>query len=265
MSSKMKRCFYFIIQYIIANLLFVPVIIIALSDPRNLNDADNLFLSVLGGITNLDHSSLVKSLLIETTPRIFFIYMFSKYFSGDFMINYVYVFTRQKSPGKWMSKKICGLFFHVFFALSLLFLLLNLFSGSHKLNFNISFYASIFIMNLFSIYLLSLIQNILSLYCTLFSSFIIIMIYYILSLAAGIIFYSSYFTNQILYFIFFPINSMYLWHESLPISSSLQSLTGIPNFTLFQSAFAYLFWFVLVYACAYIKIRYSDIAQLTEE
>ena len=134
------------------------------------------FLNLFGGIPPaLGDSSMVFVLLFLNIPWILMLYLFAPLFLQDFSVQYVYLFTRVGSKGRWLWQKTARLFLQVCVSWGMVFLLCGLvgaacgFSpvGSPVL------YVELFALEVLGVFTLSFAQNLLSLKLGLTQSFVL--------------------------------------------------------------------------------------------
>lgn len=244
--------------------LFLLSAIFCVSQKMYIVRMDELFLEVFGGVDNVAFESILLTILQKGSPMIFFLYLFSTFFQQDFLISYVYVFTRINKRQKWLNRKVFSLctqlFFALFLAFALVYLCGSLFGLEYKIN--IPYLIRLFLTNYFVIVSLSFLQNCLSLWCGATKSFFILLFFYAISLVVGILTLQNPAFTQFGFYLLLPINGMYLWHEGAFYAHEYQVSLSIQGFAFWKSYLACLLWLGFTYTITLFKMKRCDLLDI---
>lgn len=239
-----------------------------LSSGRRAGTADAYFLLNFGGVTGDTPTDLLM-LFFKFVPPILMLYLFSTVMLEDCDISYVYVFTRMGSKTRWLHKKIIQIFFQFLTAFLFIFALCLIFSEAQGflVQKNCAFYVILFSLNFFPMFLLSLLQNIISLRSGATQSFLWVLLFYMIPLLIGILLDNK---NPLLSAVItlFPSSSqMVIWHSDFSRPAGFETFFGppVPGFTILRSILVLSIAFLAVYGVARILIQRRDLTELIKE
>lgn len=229
----------------------------------------SLFLHMFGGIDSFSPESMLFKIIIKGVPAIFFLYLFGSYLRQDFKISFVYVFTRMNQRQKWLNRKIICLGVQFFLAWLILFLLTYLLGLTFGLeqNASLSFLLVLLLTNCLPLFVLCLIQNILALWLGSTTPFLMVLLFYTLSLVVGILTASLPVGGTFLFYLLPSVNSMYLWHENLfsVVAEEYLGQISVPGFVFWKSLLSCVVWFCGTYGAALYKINRCDLLEIGKE
>ena len=229
----------------------------------------NFYLDVFGGTQNYAPESILIELLTKGIPLIFFLYIFATCFRQDFLISSVYVFVRMDSREKWLRQRAVSLGMQVFIAWGIAFLLVYLYGLFYgiELNATVGFILLLFLTNFLSCLALVFLQNCLSIRLGSVLSFFIVLAFYAVSLLLGAMTKDITFCRQFVFYLFPPVNGMYLWHESLYpqlLEERFHELI-VPGFNVFVSFLSCLVWLWAIYGVTAHTLKRSDLLDIGKE
>jgi hypothetical protein len=206
-------------------------------------------------------------LFFQLVPSIIILYLFSGIMLEDCSISYVYVFTRIGKKEPWLRKKATNILLQIMavFALSFLFcLILGAVSGFYFESLNISLYVRLFIFQCGTLFLLSFIQNFVSLSQGRTKSFILILIFYVVCIIFGFILKNMNPILDIIISLLPPNSQMYSWHSDCPLPEGTELAFGEPisGFTTIRTLAVLCVCFFVFYAVAYQILKKRDLAEI---
>ena len=228
------------------------------------------FLNLFGGIPPaLGDSSMVFMLLFLNIPWILMLYLFAPLFLQDFSVQYVYVFTRVGSKGRWLWQKTARLFLQVCVSWGMVFLLCGLvgaacgFSpvGSPVL------YVELFALEVLGVFTLSFAQNLLSLKLGLTQSFVLAVCVY----AGALLLSAALYTQPVFSGYLMPLlptaGQMALWHPDLAVSDALraQFFDGAAGFFVWKSLLVEILYYAALFLGSALYFRKADLIQFIKE
>lgn len=261
---KYVQSFY---KYILVLITYCSVFIItAYNSHMSGSNFNSYIISCFGGCPHKNDFDILEYIM-WIIPNFIMLFCFATVMTDDCEINYVYVFTRLKKKSIWLSKKVLVLFLNIFILYLVLFLCSIIIAISYNLPFNysnlkatISSMVSMFFLNVLSIFVLSYIQNFISLKFGLTQSFIVTIAFYLFSiLLVNFLFNKSNVLNIIL-FCLIPTNQNYIIHEN--------SLEGTAHLTGFSQLFSYAFLIMLSavsYVVSRVIFKKSDLTEMIKE
>lgn len=268
----LKKYSYYIYKYLIIIFCFIFIFI------RNAvvayaQKVDSFYYIKLcfGGITATGQFDII-TIFLWLVANIIILYSFSEIMREDCLINYVYVFTRLGKKRKWLFKKAIKLLVNLFFLFAILFFIAFIIGKTYGLEItinskNISMLISIFALNLLSIFVLSFMQNFLSLKLGSMQSFLFTVLYY----AFSIIFTLSVFNINkglnLLLFLLIPTNQMYIWHTGCADNDLTVYIFGnaLTGFKLIYSYIVLIAYAVVFYLIAHFIFEKLDLAEMIKE
>lgn len=269
---KTKKLFRGSYRYPLILLVFLLPLLRAVPWGKELSGLFPYYALVFGGL-RVGEDTNIFSILLSIVPNLLILYLFSNIMREDCEINYVYVFTRLGRKSKWLFQKTLLIFFQVFFTFLLLFLLAFVVGSLSGLRpqpltaESLQAYPALFLCNAGTMFVLVLLQNVLSLRHGSTQAFLITLLLYIGSVIVAVVLYNtSNFGNAVLFFL--PAsNQMYLWHMD---SAALPQMKD-----LFENQLkGYRLGYSYVILCAYALITYiiaqklfqkRDLAEMMKE
>lgn len=230
------------------------------------------FAITFGGVLPDSFTDLI-SLLITLVPIIAIIHIFSDYMRSDFIINYVYVFTRLGKKSKWLFQKSRQLFFEISLIYLIMFFITFVFSiglGYKFSSINLEMFIlliSLYLLNVFTMFLIIFFLNILSLKIGSVRAFMITIFAYILQLILSMLFYNNKFFTTYICALFPVSQQMYFWHNNIPIPTQLENFIQNPinEFYLIKSFVLLLFYIGITYTLSYVLINKQDLTSIVVE
>lgn len=263
-----KKLFYFAWRYVVVFLLFLFPVLLNLSSGISEKDSlTTLFLSYFGGPFAYPSLAVVP-LFLFLGPNLFLLFVFSDFMREDCIISYVYVFPRVGGKKRWLFRKTLRLLKAVSCAYLILFLLVFLLGVWLGLPVSYPELAKIlpglFLLNIGTIFLFSLIQNFLSLPLGSAAAYFIIAFLYVSSCILSLLLYNDGLHYSLFLFILLPSNQMLLWHE-FGLNIDAIPYNPIPKFVVWQSFLVLVLYSLLSYwIFRFLFLRY-DMSQLLKE
>lgn len=196
------------------------------------------------------------------------LYGFGDYLRKDFEICYVYVFTRQGKTGTWLLRKALGLLLRLLVLFVFLFalaFLVGTVSGIPlpKTGFS-AVYAvlSMLLLNVVTLFLLSYVQNFLSLRYGSAMSFVPILAFYMFSQLLGLVSYNKSPIWNFVLMLLLPNNQCYSWHAGCSADAFYKTISG------FRLSYSYSILFVYagcILAFSFLMFLRCDLTELVKE
>lgn len=264
-----KKYFYFFKKRLCIYFCFLLVFLLYSynSSMQNGNAFDFILSTICGGNIYIEQN--IINLIISIFPYILLLYLFSDSFLENYSTCYAYVITRHVKKEYWFLKYSATLFINI----SLIFIITELegiviavfFNLKYPI-FNLDYFKLFFttwLLMTLSIYIFSLIQNLISLKSGRAISFVIVTFIYIISLLIGLIVNSSNTFIKLL----IPLNQLYIAHTDR-ITSGFEILSNknaIPNFTMLFSIFLLIFYILIINILYLIILKHSDFLDVVRE
>jgi hypothetical protein len=220
----------------------------------------------LGGISVTRNISPVLELLRQV-PAIVVLYALSSLMQEDCLINYVYVFTRLSKKEKWLFHKAVQIVLKTAIIYAVLFAVcigigraygLGGTSSPEQLFWLFAAYA----LDVLTISVLSFSQNFLSLRHGVAQSFLALVLFYLLSLLAGMLAFNfSPAVNDFL-MLLIPVHQMYCWHAGCAQGTASAALKGLSLTISFLFLTGY---FIVFYVAARSVFKKSDLMEMVRE
>lgn len=258
-----------VIRCLGAGALFFLIAYWSVEQAANAEGMESFLLMVFGGIEDRSLMALIGGLLTKGIPMVFFFYVFGACFHQDFIISFIYGFTRLNNRKSWLDKKALFLAAQALVAWLWIFLVCYLFGVLYGLEQNAGFglVALLFLTNFLPFLALTFLQNCISIWIGVTKSFFLLLAFYLLSLAFGVLTAAQPACSQFVFYLLPPVNGMYLWHEaalSPPAEERLAQL-AIEGFSLWKSFASCIVWMSVVYGAALHKMKHCDLLEIGKE
>lgn len=216
---RLRKLVYYSSRYVFLLLVYLfPFLRNALSSNFAEKNTDVFFIANFGGLYPTKSIDIIE-FIFYLVPNLILIFVFSDVMREDYLINYVYVLTRNQKKHKWLFHKAIQLFLQVFAAYVLLYLCAFIISVVAKFQFSaywpdlLLMYVIILLLNVLSLFFMAFLQNFLSLYSGGTQSFLLVILIYTITVAAALSFYNSGAAGNFALELLVPTNQMYIWHE----------------------------------------------------
>lgn len=243
-----KKSAYALCLILFATIPFVVKFIWFDFDAAYSDNAYFFFIKCFGGAPQQMFTSI--TLFAEIIPPILLLYFFSNIAYQD--VSSVYQFMRYSKKQKWLFRKFVQLFCSVFLVYSLLYLFAFLIAKVNHVFFpplNTEYWSAMIFMFLFNgltLFLLSFLQNMVSIRFGSQLSFLFTMALYLVPLIFVALFYHKNPVVDRILSVLIPSNQMYIWHVD-----ALQNPI-MPN----SSLFGFSIEFSLLLISVYILLAY---------
>lgn len=189
----------------------------------------------LGGSFIIQNADIMMDLLL-LTPQILLLYLYADYFRQDFMVHYVYVFTRYGQKRRWFCHRWFGLLgmvagqYLLYMAASFVFAL----TAGYRFPMageKLLLLAQIWLLNVLLVFFLALLTNMLSLPLDEVKACFFIIVGYSLSFVGGQVAIQGSGRGAWLLFLLPAAHQQYWWHTDCLLPAPLQGLGGsLPGF-----------------------------------
>ena len=228
------------------------------------------FIMNFGGV-RIGKESDIVGLILGIVPDVILIYIFSNIMLEDCKINCVYVFTRMGKKNKWLFQKTIQLFFNIVFVFMAIFLscfMVGEIAGFRMAEYHaFKVYLSLFVLNVLTLFVLILFQNVISLWFGRMQAFLFVILLYAFSLILAFTFYNASNIGNFCLSLLIPINKMYIWHSDCYQTHGAEWLLSNPlkNFHLLYSYSILVIYAFIIYLFARFFLLKADLAQIITE
>lgn len=264
----LRKYFHNLFKYILILICFLLMLVVtAFNANVDKLSFGSYMIQCFGGIPKGSSLDILK-VFLWLVPNFIIIYSLSDIMWEDCAINYVYVFTRLAKKETWLFRKARQILLNTLVIYFIIFILGIVIGGLFHLKaFNIDIknysilFLSMYLLNVFSIYVISYAQNFISLKYGVSQSFIIAIIFYTFSILITLLaFNKNTILNYVLMFLI-PNNQIYIWHEDCVAGNSI-ALFG------FYQCFSYIFFILasaLTYFVSRIIFKKLDLVEMIKE
>lgn len=212
-----KKFRFFAWRYVVSYVLFLLPVFLSLRNKGTQSSLASLFLSGFGGPYAYPSFAVIP-LFHFLAPNLYCLFLFSDFMREDCIVSYVYVFTRLGSKKQWLFAKTIRLLGEIALFFLVLFLVTFLLGTCFGLSLSFSELGAIlpplFLLNVGTIFLFSLLQNFISLPLGSATAFFITAFLYIFGCVLALLLYYKDFNQALFLFVLLPSNQMLLWHDA---------------------------------------------------
>ena len=261
MAKKLLRA---VLRCFVALLPFLLLMVRELPAGRESGNMESYFLSVFGGPASAGGD--IALLFLELVPSVLIFYLFSGVMLEDCAINYVYVFPRMGKMGPWLRQKVLWLLAQILFTFLLAFAVGFAFGfgAGFRVKQGWILYARLLLFQCGVLFVMSFIQNFLSLGQGRTKSFVITLIFYIASIEAGALLPKAGPAAGLIATLLPPVSQVYALHSDCPLSAGadVAYAAPIPGFTTLRTAIVLSVLFLLCYGVALTVLKKKDLSEL---
>ncbi len=267
---SLKRAFCSPWRLLVTTFLFFLLMLLTSQYGKSLLSVEGFFLLTFDVAGPWAHTDIMTVLLFIASNLLFF-FSTGDLFLEDIEISSVYIFPRIGTKRRWLRQQTFRLLFLTALFWISIFLLAFCFAGAIglKVKGSVLFYIQQYFITVFSSFLLSFVQNFLSLRIGSSPAFIITVCIFSGSLFVGMAGYQTAFGNGWLFALLPPIGQMLHWHSDAAIPQSVRqtliSYSPIPGFALWKSFVFLLIYWILLYVYLYFKIEKADLIDFIKE
>ncbi|WP_326975312.1 hypothetical protein ACRQU7_01430 [Caproiciproducens sp. R1] len=267
---RLKHFFRSPWRLLITTILFILLMLLASQYGKALISVEGFFLWTFDVIGPWEQVNIM-SVLLFTVSNLLIFFSTGNLFLEDMKVSYVYIFPRIGTKRTWLRQQTFGLLLWIAFFWIVIFLLAFCFAGAAGLEAQGSalFYVEQYLCTMLSSFLLSFLQNLLSLHTGSSQAFIITACIFVGSLFVGMFTYQTALWNGWLFALLPPVGQILHWHPDAAIPQAvrqtLASYAPVPGFALWKSFVVLLIYWILLYGYLYLKIEKADLMDLIKE
>lgn len=221
-------------RFLIALLIYLIPIVGNLRYAGELGNSSLAYSLLTFGGLQISERMDIFTFIVGIIPPFVVLYVFSDLMRQDCEISCTYVFTRYGSRKKWFLQKMLQLFLQIFITFLLLFLsaiLLGLVFGLKASSFSepaFQAYCGLLLCNAGALFVLSFLQNALSLWYGSTPSFLVAAILYLAGVFLASMLYSKKPSGNLALSFFPSTCQMYLWHDDVSVPAIVHMIQPTP-------------------------------------
>lgn len=229
------------------------------------NTMEGYFLLNFAGPSPMDPD--IITLILQLVPNIMVLYLFSGIMLEDCTISYVYVFTRMGKKSGWLRQKALQLFAQiltVFVCLFVISFMIGTWAGFRIGEGGLGIYVRLLLFQCAPLFLLSFIQNFFALPYGRTQSFLLLLIFYVMSIGLALLLYNMNPAANFIFTLLPPNSQMYSWHSDSPMPQGMEGVFAPPiaGFTLMRTVIVLCTCFIIIYAIISAILEKRDLLEL---